>query len=72
MPKTSKIAKQIKNARKNKNLTIRESVRFVYIASELDVSETTWRNWESGRFIPTADHFIKICIAFKLKINDFI
>lgn len=57
------IGKKIRNLRLEKNMTMKD------VAAELQVSRSTYRDWEYGRKLP-ADTLSRIAEVFKVSLDE--
>ena len=55
-----------------RHLRLLQDLRTVDVASKVGVSDTTVRNWEKGRTIPTLNlpQFIKLANLYKVSLED--
>ena len=59
------LATYIRSSRKNINLTQKE------LAEKVGVSTNTVARWERGETEPSFSDFLKLCVVFGMKIEDF-
>ncbi len=57
------IGTRLKHFRKQKNLTVAE------VARRIDVSESTYRDWENGRAIK-GEPYVKLAAVFAVSLNE--
>ena len=61
-----KFAKILKKARKDAGYTMNEVMEEIGIGSQ-----STFKCYESGVYIPRADRFLMMCLSYGLSLEDF-